>query len=606
MAGEATRDSLPRALGRFEIVGVLARRSSSTASTILVARAGRASRTNTNRSADDEMSISISPLRPEERTAQLERPVTIKLLASTIAASPRLASPFLEAARQVTELRHPNLPVVHEVAHGGDHLYLVMEYLKGETVAAVLRALQQRGETLDFTLAAHIIAEAAAGLHAAHERGVLHEQLTPHDLFIGYDGSVRVLDVGVAAARSRALGELGMRARFVLQYSSPERCRRETLDAQADVFSLGALLWELETGISPFERARDEDTIKAICDEPVVPPSVAFRGLPEHVSRITMQALERLPVKRYPSALALHDALRGSVKLLGMGSSPQRDLAAVMRGLFEKRIRDKDEMVVRILAGKGIDGLDVGEPEEDRVVARVTGRPPQHPLDAEVETPSVIIARQSAPAIGEKEPATEIPVSSDGTSSQEDVPPLPVRSRSRTVAGVVAALVAAALLVVLVVASGQQSAKSDPKSIASIVPPSASVAALVSVPSPPPAPTAPTPSTSADDVDEPVVTAPPIVGEETTVHIETIPSRAAIYVGGAKRGVSPLDLKFQKGSSPIVIELRHAGFSTWREKVVPDQNQKLRLTLVAAKGSPQGPNAGASTATTANPYHKFQ
>lgn len=607
MAGEATSDSLPRALGRFEIVGVLARRSSSTASTILVARAGRASRTNANRSADEEMSISISPLRPEERTAQLERPVTIKLLANAIGASPRLASPFLEAARQVTELRHPNLPVVHEVAHGGDHLYLVMEYLKGETIAAVLRALQQRGETLDFTLAAHIIAEAAAGLHAAHEHGVLHEQLTPHDLFIGYDGSVRVLDVGVAAARSRALGELGMRARFVLQYSSPERCRKEKLDAQADVFSLGALLWELETGISPFERARDEDTIKAICDEPVVPPSIAFRGLPEHVSRITMQALERLPVKRYPSALALHDALRGSVKLLGMGSSPQRDLAAVMRGLFEKRIRDKDEMVVRILAGKGIDGLDVGEPEEDRVVQRVTGRPPQHPLDAEVETPSVIIARQSAPAIGEKEPSTEIPVSSDGASAQGDVPPLPLRSRSRTVAGVIAALVAASLLVALVVASGQQGTRSDQKSIASTVRPSASVASLVSVPAPP-ASSPPAPSTSADEIDEPVVTAPPIVGEETTVHIETIPSRAAIYVGGEKRGVSPLDLKLQKGSAPIVIELRHAGFSTWRERVVPDQNQKLRLTLVAAKGSsPQGPSAGTSTtATTANPYHKFQ
>ena len=545
------------------------------------------------------MSVSISPLRPEERTAQLERPVTIKLLASTIGATPQLAGPFLEAARRVTDLRHENLPVVHEIAHGGGHLYLVMEYLKGETIAAVLRALQQRGETLDFTLAAHVIAEAAAGLHAAHVNGILHEQLTPHDIFIGYDGTVRVLDVGIAAARSRALGELGTRASFVLQYSSPERCRKEPLDAQTDVFSLGALLWELETSLSPFERSKDEATIKAICDEPIVPPSTAFRGLPEHLSRITMQALARLPVKRYPDALALHDALRGSVKLLGMGSSPQKDLARLMTSLFERRIRDKDEMMVRILAGKDIDGLDVGEPEEDRASARVTARPPLPPGGQAAE-PSVIVAPSSDPAIGSaaEEPETAAPVAAPGHPR----PPI-AHSPSRRVVGLGAAIVAAALVVCLI-AFGR-GMKDDATAIPHAPPASASVVVPTTT-----AAVTPTPAASSlvtDEIDGPVVAAAPIVGSETTVHIETVPTRAAIFVGGEKRGYSPMDLKLPTGTSPVAVELRHTGFQPWREKIVPDQNQKLRLTLVANVRSSSGgsTNVTAGSSTPA-PYHKFQ
>ncbi|MBS2019443.1 MAG: protein kinase [Deltaproteobacteria bacterium] len=520
--------------------------------------------------------------------------MTIKLLAHALGASPALAGPFIEAARKVTEVRHPNLPVVHEVAHGGTDLYVVMDYMKGETVAALLRTLQQRGESLDFTLAAHIVARAAAGLNAAHEQGVLHEQLTPHDVFIGYDGSVRVLDVGIAAARSRALGELGTRAKLVLQYSSPERCRGETIDAQSDVFSLGALLWELETGLPLFERAKEADTVKAICEEPMVPPSIAFRGLPEQLSRITMQALERLPVKRFRSAKALEEALDRSVGLLGMGS-PEVHLAGLMRSLFEARIAAKDEMMVRILAGKEIDDLDVGEPAEDRVSPRVTGRPPS------AAAPLAAAPLEEGPAAAEPEVAAPELVSS-----------APSLSRRRTIVGVGAAIVAIALVAVGLAATSSGGGRTIATTVgaASSAPPvvSASPSTLVSAPVTATASVvssaAALSSASTDEIETPV-TAATAGANETIIHIETVPPKAIVLVGTEKRGVTPMDLKLPKGTTPVVVELRHPGYQTLREKVVPDQSAKLRLTLAPAPHA-GGAAAGTGAATATAPYHKFQ
>lgn len=585
--------SLPRTLGRYDVVGALATRASTATSTILIAKPGAKSRRD-----GEDMSVSVSPARPEEQTAQLERPVAIKLFPASIGASAELAPSFLASATVAAEVRHANLPVIHEVAHRGTDLYLVMDYMRGETAAALLRALHARGETLDFTLAAHIIAEASAGLAAAHAKGILHEQLTPHDIFVGYDGSVRVLDVGIAAARTRAIGDQGTRARLVLQYSSPERCKKEELDHQSDVFSLGAILWELNTSISPFERAKEADTVKAICEEPMVSPNTAFRGLPEHISRITMQALARERIKRLPSAQALHDALRASVKLLGMGSSPMKDLAGVMTGLFETRIRDKDEMVVRILAGKGIDGLDVGEPDEDRQIARVSA-PPPHPLDAETKEPSIIIAPSTDPAVVDtREPETATPVA---TADADDAPPV-ARSPSRRVYGIVAGAVAIALVLCLVAFGGK---KEEPKKVA-VTPPSTTSAPVNSTTAPTSTVVAAPSASVTDELDEPIVAATPIAGEETVVHIETVPAHAGVFVGGEKRGLSPMDLKLPRGKAPVVIDLKHAGFQTWRETLVPDQNQKLRLTLVAApRTAGPGPASTAGTSTAA-PYHKFQ
>ena len=214
---------------------------------------------------------------------------------------------------------------------------------------------------------------------------------------MGYDGSVRVLDIGIAAARSWLAGESGD-VGLGVEYSSPERCKKEPLDRRTDVFSLGTMLWELNTGISPFERAKKADTIRSICEEQILAPHLVVPGLPEAISTITMKALERDKDERYASALALRQALIGLRRSGGAGGSPALDLGRLMKRLFEKRVADKAEMLHRIDAGKSIAGLDVRDAEEAAEPVAPPAKPvPPAPPSAPAKAKPVPPAPPSAP-----------------------------------------------------------------------------------------------------------------------------------------------------------------------------------------------------------------
>jgi serine/threonine-protein kinase len=622
--------NLPRRLGRYDIVGVLATHGAPTSSTILIATA----RSSEPGKIDTSLGLSYSPLPSNEKTQTFQRPVAIKRLSRQLTRKSDALKQFLDSARAATDIRHSNIAHIHEVGHTGDEVYLVMDYMMGESVATLMRELQSVGENLDFTIAATIVAEACAGLEAAHGLGILHERLTPHDIFVGYDGTVRVLDVGIAAPRARMIDD-SLGAALELQYSSPERCQKEKLGPQTDVFSLGAMLWELNSGISPFERAKEADIIKAICMEPMVSPASVLRGLPEHVSRITMRALAREKERRYPTALALRQALLESVRRLGLGASPIDDLGHIMKRIFEKRVHDKEEMLRRIVAGKSISGLDVREKD-----ASASLPPPRlsKPLpsehDPDPKEPSVIIKPPTNPNLSEEVAAAMPPPPPTPIASALEAPPALVTSPDAVyaqgidepIAGVaprpvrpmiIAAAVAALVIGGIALAVRLQGRGGPVATVPSTGP---------SVARPPPPPATPTPASSplaVESAQPPAVPSsvvtvdPPVPSasssssattttmlEETVLHIETVPPHAAIFVGGVKKGTAPYDLNLPRSNSPVIVELRIPGYQTAKERVTPDVNQKLKITLDKA-GVVRGPTT--STAPTGSaPYHKFQ
>jgi serine/threonine-protein kinase len=483
--------------------------------------------------------------------------------------------------------------------------------------------------------------------------GLVHSRLTPHDILIGYDGTVHVLDIGIADARVKLAD--GRVSGVELEYAAPEVCRNETVDPRADVFSLGVILWELLSGLSPFERARDEDVVRAICDESVVPPKNIVPGLPTELSVITLQALHRDRGSRFQSARAMAGALDSMVKKYIVGK-PSDHLAKLMKKLFAHREHDKREMVKRVMVGAPIAGLDYKAADRSTAPARGVAEPalasaPPAPLppleERDVPTnvltmtpaksrppppmaddqPSVVIKAgpESAPFVGTMVgtlPSTQLRLGGTDTApiafprtrprmDEADAAPAVLddamarRPAKRSGGGAMIAIIGTiiAVTIALVVFLGRNGealmAKAPP------VPAASSVAARESPPVPPPAPVpAPEPAPVPDPTPVTTNTTPP-ADSETTLHIETIPAQAAIFIAGAKRGVSPADIRVAKGSAPIVVEIRHTGYSTLREQVVPDQNQRLKLTLLA-KGSKAAPPAPAPSTTGTNPYKKFE
>jgi hypothetical protein len=252
------------------------------------------------------------------RDKRLNRIVAIKLIPQALASDAARRQRFEREARAVAALQHPNICTLHDVGYQAGTHYLVMEYLEGETLAARLR----KGRlTLDLTLRYGI--EIADALDTAHRRGIVHRDLKPGNIFITAHGEAKVLDFGLAkldepdpvvdtsaetASSEKLITTPGL-AMGTAPYMSPEQARGEDLDARSDIFSLGAVLYEMATGKMAFSRKTAAMVHKAILDEMPTPPSKLVESLPGHFDQIVAKALEKDRDLRYRSAADLNSDL---------------------------------------------------------------------------------------------------------------------------------------------------------------------------------------------------------------------------------------------------------------------------------------------------------
>lgn len=300
------------------------------------------------------------------------RAVVIKRILAGFAKSAAFVRMFLDEARIVASLRHPNIVQVQELGEDEGGPFLVMEYVAGENASSLLKRATASGEPLDPVLAAHLVAEACSGLHAAHEsvrddgrpQNLVHRDVSPQNVMVAYDGHVKLLDFGVALAEDRASRTEPGEVKGKFDYMSPEQMTGKALDRRTDLFALGAVLYELSTGRRLFKRASHARTIEAICREPVVPPSrVAATGVtyPPELERIVLRALAKDPNERFATAAELRSALLTVTRTLG---DPAATLAAHMRRLFPDRIVEKEEMLRRVRVGDELSHVPPGETDE--------------------------------------------------------------------------------------------------------------------------------------------------------------------------------------------------------------------------------------------------
>src|SRR5688572_13448345 len=180
-----------------------------------------------------------------------EKVVVIKRIADAYSSDATFVEMFLDEARIAAQLDHPNIVQIHDLGEHRGAYYIAMEYLHGEDLAMTVRTGAKAGERLPCELAAQIISHAAEGLASAHAKvgldgrplSIVHRDVSPQNIFVTYEGVVKVLDFGVAKAAVRASHTVGGKLKGKFGYMAPEQARGDELDGRADVWSLGVVLF---------------------------------------------------------------------------------------------------------------------------------------------------------------------------------------------------------------------------------------------------------------------------------------------------------------------------------------------------------------------------
>ncbi len=245
--------------------------------------------------------------------------VAIKRIHRHLAGDDTFVRMFLDEARVAARISHPYVAQVFELGRYRRTYWLAMEYLHGEPLHELICANAERGgRALDPYLAARLIADAAEGLHAAHElRGhdgsllnLVHRDVSPHNIFVTYDGTAKMVDFGIATGAGRLASTRVGTLKGKLAYMSPEQIRGRPLDRRADVFALGIVLWELTTGERLFRGETELETLERVQACRVPRPTRSLPGFPPELEAILLDALQKHRDQRIPNARELSRALR--------------------------------------------------------------------------------------------------------------------------------------------------------------------------------------------------------------------------------------------------------------------------------------------------------
>jgi Tol biopolymer transport system component len=276
--------------------------------------------------------------------ARLDRTVAIKVLPASYSADRERMQRFEQEARAAAALNHPNILSIFDIGNEQGSLYVVSELLEGETLRERLRsgALSIR-KAIDYGL------QVARGLAAAHEKGIVHRDLKPENLFVTSDGRVKILDFGLAkltrpeatsgddAPTVHAMTEPGL-IMGTAGYMSPEQVRGQVADSRSDIFSFGAILYEMIAGKRAFHGVTSADTMSAILKEEAPELSETARNVPAGLERIVRHCLEKNPSQRFHSAGDLAFDLESLTEISATSSKSGAQVAvAQARGAESRR-----------------------------------------------------------------------------------------------------------------------------------------------------------------------------------------------------------------------------------------------------------------------------
>jgi serine/threonine-protein kinase len=287
--------------------------------------------------------------------AGFEKLVALKRIHSHLADQPEFIEMFLDEARIASRINHPNVCQVFDFGQEDGNYYISMEFLLGETagrLAGTINKSDYVGSARWGRVAARVVAEAAEGLHAAHElkgdKGesmqVVHRDISPHNLFVTFDGAVKVVDFGIASAQNRLHTTNAGTLKGRYAYMAPEQIQGADVDRRCDTWALGVTLWEMLTGKRLFKRKNDAETIMAVVYGPIPAPSSIHPELPKPLDAVVAKALTREPDARFQTARELGRAVNRALVEIGE-STGKAEVSELMEELFSERHARRVQMI---------------------------------------------------------------------------------------------------------------------------------------------------------------------------------------------------------------------------------------------------------------------
>ncbi len=277
--------------------------------------------------------------------------VAIKRLHPGLACDPEFVSMFLDEARLAARVRHPNVVSTLDVVATDGELFLVMEYVQGESLRQLERRAAEQGARIPPPIVATIVVGMLYGLHAAHEAtnehgealGIVHRDVSPQNVLVGVDGVPRVFDFGVAKAAGRAQTTREGQLKGKLAYMSPEQLMGRTVARPTDIFAASAVLWEALVGRRLFRGDSEGEIIKKVLDAQVERPSKLVSELPPQLDGLVLRGLARNPSDRFATAREMARALEKCIPL-----APTSEVGEFVEKLAATTLAQRAERMAKI------------------------------------------------------------------------------------------------------------------------------------------------------------------------------------------------------------------------------------------------------------------
>ncbi len=454
----------------------------------------------------------------------IKRLVALKRILEHLTQQQKLVTLFLDEVRLVSQLNHSNIVQVldHGVING--RYYMAMEYVHGEDLVTLLKRLFKRGERLPLDLVLYMASSVCEGLDYAHSKadldhnplGIVHRDITPHNILLSFQGEVKVADFGVARAAEQSHQTLGGELKGKISYMSPEQAYGHRLDHRSDLFSLGIVLYETLTGKSPFLRRNQMATLEAVRAGEFPRPSQFCPDMPPELETLLCRVLHKSVEQRPSSARAMHDELQQIMRLYNMVPSAF-DLADYLRDVFPESRPES------------------GMPQEEKTAV---GRRADA-VSSEQATICYLRKRDGEP----EPPASQVPTLKD----------LPIRRWPRVMLIVALLLGSAGILAYLGLTPD-------------------------SPPYVPSRATAPKIDASAADASLHEAAAAATASLSASLTFKTTPSGARVTISGKRQqGSTPMTLELSPGPQPYV--LTHKGYKRKRGEVTLRSGESQHLTI---------------------------
>ncbi len=488
--------------------------------------------------------------------------VVLKLVREHLAEDPDAKTMLMDEARLAGRLNHPNVVQTLEVTEVDGSPVIVMEYLEGQSFSAILRRSRARGTPLDLASCLHIVCEALQGLHYAHQLKnfdgtplrLVHRDVSPHNIFVTYEGRIKVLDFGIAKA---AITQSETRAGVLkgkVSYMAPEQALGKPVDHRADIYAMGSVLWQVATGRSLWKDLPEGQALCHVVQGTIPAPSTVSPDVDPRLEAICMRALATDPEDRYPDALTLAKDLEDLLDAMG-GRPSTRTLGVQVADLFED-VREETQKVIEAQL-KELANENTGEQHVPTLMA-------SGGWNRTTTGPEVKLEEGASLSTGNSRGRG----SSAAAVMAVNAEPAPPKRNTRTLALVAGAVVLAALLGVWLY----------PKQEAQNVAASSAEAPSVAL--------APVVAEAAEE-------APTVV-----LAIAVTPDTARIYVDDRELTQRPAEATFDKAGVAHIVRAEADGYQSQRVEVVAGAQKSVQLQLSEA---PKPSAAVAAVHRTARP-----